>query len=1563
MFARKPVHLALLISMLALLFGEFGQSVAQTSLVPMDVWLLQGRVYEGDVGDESTPLQNVTVAVYGAYAPYPNAGTFIRSATTNVDGWYGVEVYDDDGAYDYYYILETDPGGYNSIGATTVSGTVRTANWIEYAAPLTGQTLTGNKFWDQPETPTWTLQGRVYQGTVGDESTPIEGVTVSLYGAGNPYPDSGTFITSTTTNSAGWYGLEAPSGYEYYHIQETDPGGYTSIDATTVNGTVRTANWIEYNVPLAGQTLTGNKFWDQPTVTEPDLIVTDVWNEGADICYQIENAGSGPAAGGHSTALHIDSIQVTSQTVGAELAPGERWAGCFSYAWACSPPEDHLVVQADHTGVLAESNESNNLKEELWSCDIMPPEITAGPEAMNVDETSALIWWTTNEPSDSVVRYDEAAGSLDLAASSATLVITHEIPLTGLDPSTTYHFVVQSTDAYTNTVESRDRLFKTHPVPDTVDPTVSLNNPGLWQGEITLEAEASDDTGVSKVEFMLDGVLLLTDYSSPYMLHLDTSLYANGEHVLAARVVDQVGRSSQDDLMAPFDNLQTPDAPIVNIISPSDGAVVSGNPITITANVTDDGGLVGVSFFVYSGTQYIWSDAVPYSTPYPTQTQVSFAWNTYHEADAEYYISVQAVDDAANFTTAHLNLTLNNVVPPTPPQYPWLVVTKHTATRVQNYFQVEIEVKNTGNATASDIQIVDGLWGFQAISTTSSLADYSADYNPVGGFGLMRIRSKFNILPGGKRTYTFNVVPVMVYPNPPTPSIGSFIDINWKSPSQQTYYSYKQLPIAKTTGGETIPQAHANAAKAADYLLVTDSYRLFLQYAPTYYSGPSASTAQVNSLLSSMAELARYRNGVLGFYGSYSATALKNLLQPTGAWGQKLGSNFTSGGYLLIVGETEIVGTFISTGWSWKDGIVEFTDQPFGNTAGDKAPEIAVSRIVGNSSTQLRDAIENSLGVIKGTTGYGFDRSHALVISGTGDGQDNFVDNTNDIGGILSGKGISVSKLHWKDYASGSRLSQFLLLAPNRDVIFFRDHGNVDTWEGSLNTWDFPVNFGSTNPFAYASACLAGNYEDHRTYHGGDYNIVEAFFDSGAAVYLGSTELSPRSTNSDVGKKFFTSWAGNTSASVGKTLVAIEQAIWDTGDKYDLWVYEYNLYGDPKFGATTSSPDTSAGDVDVLASYALTAPTSIITITVPDYEVNSVGELDYVQIPDGLWWAEEGMPEVPIYPVWVEVPNGYKVQEVFLIHRDGLSETIGLNLPLASMEPDCGREGSWFPATADEAEEWVPGKDFDWTAVEQADGSSTLRIMLYPFLYNRLTTEVAFFQDYTFEVISTPSSVEITNLEVGSDTYAPGDVVTVDIGLQNDGEVQDVTVSALISHHGSGTAVAGLLLRTLDEMTGTASFSPQWNSTGAAAGLYDVEVTLRDPSGNLLDRTSQMFQLGVSSGEVVALTATPEVFNIGDAVSITMVFSNTGTTALTGTAIVRVQDEGGATIQEFSDVINGLALGESLTVNHVWDTTGEASGTYGIVGYATYEGMSADPLTTVVTTQRKVYLPLVLKGQ
>jgi len=82
----------------------------------------------------------------------------------------------------------------------------------------------------------------------------------------------------------------------------------------------------------------------------------------------------------------------------------------------------------------------------------------------------------------------------------------------------------------------------------------------------------------------------------------------------------------------------------------------------------------------------------------------------------------------------------------------------------------------------------------------------------------------------------------------------------------------------------------------------------------------------------------------------------------------------------------------------------------------------------------------------------------------------------------------------------GSQLQAFKSLAPNQDVIYFMGHGEYDSWTPALFTSDFKISLGSTKPFVLAAACHTGDYEG-----GDDTSIAEAFFDSGASLYIGST--------------------------------------------------------------------------------------------------------------------------------------------------------------------------------------------------------------------------------------------------------------------------------------------------------------------------------------------------------------------------------------------------------------------------------------------------------------------------
>ncbi len=94
-------------------------------------------------------------------------------------------------------------------------------------------------------------------------------------------------------------------------------------------------------------------------------------------------------------------------------------------------------------------------------------------------------------------------------------------------------------------------------VPDTTPPSVALTNPSngdTVSGTVSVTATASDNVGVSKVEFYIDNVLKSTDTSSPYAYSWDTTGYSNGNHDVKAIAYDAADNTDQDQISVNVDN-------------------------------------------------------------------------------------------------------------------------------------------------------------------------------------------------------------------------------------------------------------------------------------------------------------------------------------------------------------------------------------------------------------------------------------------------------------------------------------------------------------------------------------------------------------------------------------------------------------------------------------------------------------------------------------------------------------------------------------------------------------------------------------------------------------------------------------------------------------------------------------------------------------------------------------------------------------------------------------------------------------------------------------------------
>lgn len=1271
-------------------------------------------------------------------------------------------------------------------------------------------------------------------------------------------------------------------------------------------------------------------------VPPSDLVVAEVaWDEGH-ICYDVRNVGEGMAPGGHQAALFIDSSYASMSWVDVELDHEQGHWGCFEVDWICTPPADEVAVQVDYQQWVAEAVETNNERTESWWCDSVPPQILSGPDVSNVTGASADISWDTDEASDSIVWYGQTARVLPLQASDLAPVTAHSVTLAGLQPSTTYQFQVQSTDASSNTVQSEVFTFQTLPPPDTQDPTVSIRDPGVCRETVTIIADASDNQRVDRVEFFVDGEQEFIDYVPAFEFDLLTTELTNGFHIITVTAYDPSGRSSIAQRTIDVANVDDQTAPYAIIGSPAADATVSGWVI-VSVSMGDDVGVCNACFYVDGKQRECASFPVCPASPY-----YEFGWDTTSETNGQHSIAVEATDKDNKKGYDLIKVQVNNAAPPA--AQPNLSVEKLEVFQHVHQFVIEMTVKNSGPGWASNIKIVNSMRGFQPrydANPIPSHASNSTHYNPTTRVAQCQTSdSTVGIAPNSTELYICDAVPVLHYPNPPAPMIGSPIQLSYEGPDGKKYTKTVNMSVLKTTqtaGSKPsypLATAHADAVGESDYLIVTNPVRL--------NTAVSGSAANLEIVLEAMAELASRKWGVLGYLGTNSNTDLRKLIAPKGTWAAMFKHGFypsgsATGGYLLIVGETEVVPawTVTSLGTTIRD-----SDHSYADTYSGYHPDLIVGRAIGNNGAALANVLWNA------SVGSGFNRTNALVVSGTGTGQDAFVNNVNEVETILKSQGFSVDKIHWKDYSGFlQRLQQFLNLADDQDVIYFRDHGTSDAWDNTVSSTSLPSNFGNTQPFAFGCACSSGNYET-----GDDYNLAEAFLDSDASLYIGSTELSAHSLNNEGCKLFFSYWTGARTVAEAFTLVE-RQAASSGESKWQRWVAMYNIYGDPKLGKPVAPP--AAAHPQASAALASSLP-----VVVPDYQVTTVSGRDHVEIPGGQMWLVEDQPQIPFYAVTVDYPPGTRIQGVTLAERSGLVTDTGLNLPVASMEPDAGA------AAQRDVEQtggvWLPEEEYRWEVVDHPDNSVTLVLSVYPFYYNPLSTDVRFYKDYLFEIDDTASSVSISSLSTDETAYPVGQMVKAGLSLANAGAPQDVVVEAVVRRYLGDEVVAGLLLRTLQGLTGPASFATEWDSAGAEPGYYSLEAVLRDEVGNELDREIVMFQLGISSGEITAFTATPRWFQVGDPIDITLQFSNTGTLPIDGRAVIQIRNSAGTIVQEFIHEV-ALAPSADADLNDIWDTQGHAEEAYHLVAYVAYDSQAAEPWTAEVDPWPRTYLPLALR--
>jgi Bacterial Ig domain/Carboxypeptidase regulatory-like domain len=284
-------------------------------------------------------------------------------------------------------------------------------------------------------------------------------------------------------------------------------------------------------------------------------------------------------------------------------------------------------------------------------------------QAGGATNSSVQLSWATNQASTSAVDYGTTTAYGATTPVSSTMVMTHQMAVTGLAQGTTYHFRVRSTTG-SDSASSPDQICTTTGG-NNAPPSVQVTSPAAGatlSGKVSLTAVASDNGTVSGVQFQVDGKNVGADLTaSPYLYVLDSSTLSNGAHSIDAVATDNSGKSTTSATVAVKVDNTTKDTtpPTVSITAPANGAKVTG-VVAVTAIAADNVSVASVQFEIDGANVGATDVAAPYA----------YSWDTSKAANGAHTLKAVATDGSGNTTTsAGVTVTVNNTgadkTPPT----------------------------------------------------------------------------------------------------------------------------------------------------------------------------------------------------------------------------------------------------------------------------------------------------------------------------------------------------------------------------------------------------------------------------------------------------------------------------------------------------------------------------------------------------------------------------------------------------------------------------------------------------------------------------------------------------------------------------------------------------------------------------------------------------------------------------------------------------------------------------------------------------------------------------------
>ncbi len=260
-----------------------------------------------------------------------------------------------------------------------------------------------------------------------------------------------------------------------------------------------------------------------------------------------------------------------------------------------------------------------------------------------------------------------------------------------------YWIVDRQVDNGSNASENDGKLFEITAPGSDIPPTPTITAPAQGttvSGTITIQATASDDHGVTQVQFKDGSTVIGTDSNGNdgWSTSWNTTLVPDGVHTITAIATDTIGQTGSTSNSVTVDNVDSP--PRVNVTSPAEGSPVS-EAVTITADAADDRGPVTQVEFLVDGTS-IGIDG-------NGQDGWSVSWDTTSAGEGSHTITATATDNAGHTTTSN---PIGVIVDRTAPS---VAITSPSGGTVSGSTSVTADASDTGGSGVASVQFfVDG---------------------------------------------------------------------------------------------------------------------------------------------------------------------------------------------------------------------------------------------------------------------------------------------------------------------------------------------------------------------------------------------------------------------------------------------------------------------------------------------------------------------------------------------------------------------------------------------------------------------------------------------------------------------------------------------------------------------------------------------------------------------------------------------------------------------------------------------------------------------------------------